>query len=85
MHCFCAFVLACPLFTWQMEWITTLGNIMHCLSYYSPLDLRLSCPLVFPALAWQMGKLKRRIMPEDIVINIGKGATVPPCPIPGHK
>ncbi|CAI5526735.1 unnamed protein product [Closterium sp. Naga37s-1] len=33
----------------------------------------------------KMGKLKRRIMPEDIVINIGKEAPVPECPIPGHR
>eukprot|EP00850_Spirogloea_muscicola_P017956 SM000159S01787 [mRNA] locus=s159:266749:269294:+ [translate_table: standard] len=33
----------------------------------------------------KMGKLKRRIQPEDITINVGKGAPVPDCPIPGHK
>eukprot|EP00850_Spirogloea_muscicola_P022991 SM000322S12508 [mRNA] locus=s322:25149:29542:- [translate_table: standard] len=33
----------------------------------------------------QMGKLKRRIQPEDITINVGKGAPVPDCPIPEHK
>lgn len=31
------------------------------------------------------GTLKRRIMPEDVTINIGPGAAVPPCPVPGHR
>lgn len=31
------------------------------------------------------GTLKKRIQPEDVTINIGKDAPVPPCPIPGHK
>lgn len=31
------------------------------------------------------GHLKKRIMPEDVTINIGKDAKVPKCPIPGHK
>lgn len=33
----------------------------------------------------KMGKLKIRILPKDIVINIGKDAPVPECPIPGQK
>ncbi|CAM6101329.1 unnamed protein product [Calypogeia fissa] len=33
----------------------------------------------------KMGKLKKRIFPENIVINIGKGAPIPECPMPGHK
>ncbi|XP_024392719.1 DNA topoisomerase 1 beta isoform X1 [Physcomitrium patens] len=33
----------------------------------------------------KMGKLKTRILPHDIVINIGKDAPVPECPIPGQK
>eukprot|EP00252_Welwitschia_mirabilis_P024758 TRINITY_DN744_c0_g1_i2.p1 TRINITY_DN744_c0_g1~~TRINITY_DN744_c0_g1_i2.p1 ORF type:complete len:711 (-),score=172.30 TRINITY_DN744_c0_g1_i2:1356-3488(-) len=33
----------------------------------------------------KMGKLKRRIYPEDITINIGKDAPVPECSIPGHR
>ncbi|KAM3395321.1 DNA topoisomerase 1 alpha [Capsicum galapagoense] len=33
----------------------------------------------------KMGKLKRRIRPNDITINIGKGATIPECPIPGQR
>lgn len=33
----------------------------------------------------QMGKLKRRIRPSDITINIGKDAPVPECPIPGQR
>jgi DNA topoisomerase IB len=33
----------------------------------------------------KMGKLKKRIMPKDVIINIGEKAPVPPCPIPGHK
>lgn len=33
----------------------------------------------------KMGKLKKRINPEDITINIGKNASVPECPIPGHR
>ena len=32
-----------------------------------------------------MGKLKRRIRPSDIVINIGKDAPIPECPIPGER
>jgi len=31
-----------------------------------------------------MGKVKKRIMPEDITINIGEDAPVPESPIPGH-
>ncbi|KAG0590927.1 hypothetical protein KC19_1G136400 [Ceratodon purpureus] len=33
----------------------------------------------------KMGKLKTRILPHDIVINIGKGVPVPECPIPGQR
>ncbi|CAL0328076.1 unnamed protein product [Lupinus luteus] len=33
----------------------------------------------------KMGKLKRRIRPNDIVINIGKDAPIPECPIPGES
>ncbi|KAL0915402.1 hypothetical protein M5K25_015815 [Dendrobium thyrsiflorum] len=33
----------------------------------------------------KMGKLKRRIRPRDITINIGKGAPIPECPIPGER
>ncbi|XP_028804027.1 DNA topoisomerase 1 alpha-like [Neltuma alba] len=33
----------------------------------------------------KMGKLKRRIHPSDITINIGKDAPIPECPIPGEK
>nr|XP_025887825.1 DNA topoisomerase 1 alpha isoform X1 [Solanum lycopersicum] len=33
----------------------------------------------------KMGKLKRRIRPNDITINIGKGVPVPECPIPGQR
>ncbi|GAB2227616.1 hypothetical protein Droror1_Dr00009442 [Drosera rotundifolia] len=33
----------------------------------------------------KMGKLKKRIYPSDITINIGKGATIPECPIPGES
>lgn len=32
-----------------------------------------------------MGKLKKRIHPSDITINIGKGAPIPECPIPGER
>lgn len=32
-----------------------------------------------------MGKLKRRIRPRDITINIGKGVPIPECPIPGES
>lgn len=32
-----------------------------------------------------MGKLKRRIRPSDITINIGKDAPIPECPIPGER
>ena len=30
------------------------------------------------------GRLKLRVQPEDIIINIGVGVPIPPCP-PGHK
>jgi DNA topoisomerase-1 len=30
------------------------------------------------------GRYKRRVSPEDVIINIGENAAVPPCPIPGH-
>ncbi|KAM0942529.1 putative DNA topoisomerase [Dioscorea sansibarensis] len=33
----------------------------------------------------KMGKLKKRILPKDITINIGKDAPVPECPIPGER
>ncbi|KAE9622005.1 hypothetical protein Lal_00032423 [Lupinus albus] len=33
----------------------------------------------------KMGKLKRRIRPNDITINIGKDAPIPECPIPGES
>ncbi|KAI3829381.1 hypothetical protein L1987_03504 [Smallanthus sonchifolius] len=33
----------------------------------------------------KMGKLKKRIRPSDITINIGKDATIPECPIPGES
>ncbi|KAK2968122.1 hypothetical protein RJ640_028027 [Escallonia rubra] len=33
----------------------------------------------------KMGKLKKRIRPSDITINIGKDATIPECPIPGER
>lgn len=32
-----------------------------------------------------MGKVKARIYPEDVTINIGKKDPVPECPLPGHK
>eukprot|EP00166_Cyanidium_caldarium_P001298 ctg_166.g94 len=32
-----------------------------------------------------MGKVKRRIMPEDITLNLGRDAPVPECPVPGHR
>lgn len=34
---------------------------------------------------YQMGKLKSRIRPSDITINIGKDASIPECPIPGER
>ncbi|KAJ6314534.1 hypothetical protein OIU78_018085 [Salix suchowensis] len=33
----------------------------------------------------KMGKLKSRIHPSDITINIGKDAPIPECPIPGER
>ncbi|KAJ4826024.1 DNA topoisomerase 1 beta [Turnera subulata] len=33
----------------------------------------------------KMGKLKKRIYPSDITINIGKDAPIPECPIPGER
>lgn len=32
-----------------------------------------------------MGKLKPRIQPEEVTINIARMSAVPPCPIPGHS
>ena len=32
-----------------------------------------------------MGKLKRRIRPKDITINIGKDAPIPECPVDGER
>lgn len=32
----------------------------------------------------KMGKLKKRIQPEDVIINCSKGSAVPPAP-EGHK
>ncbi|KAJ4708159.1 DNA topoisomerase 1-like [Melia azedarach] len=33
----------------------------------------------------KMGKLKKRIYPSDITVNIGKDAPIPECPIPGQS
>ncbi|KAG6536399.1 hypothetical protein ZIOFF_001453 [Zingiber officinale] len=33
----------------------------------------------------KMGKLKKRIRPTDITINIGKDVPIPKCPIPGER
>lgn len=33
----------------------------------------------------KMGKLKRRIRPGDITINIGRDVPIPECPIPGER
>ncbi len=33
----------------------------------------------------KMGALKRRILPEDVTINVAHDAVVPRCPIPGHS
>ncbi|XP_041994493.1 DNA topoisomerase 1-like [Salvia splendens] len=33
----------------------------------------------------KMGKLKKRICPSDITINIGRDAPIPECPIPGQS
>ncbi|KAE9456471.1 hypothetical protein C3L33_11550, partial [Rhododendron williamsianum] len=33
----------------------------------------------------KMGKLKKRIRPRDITINIGKNVPIPECPIPGES
>ncbi|KAL1202991.1 DNA topoisomerase 1 alpha [Cardamine amara subsp. amara] len=33
----------------------------------------------------QMGKLKKRIYPSDITLNMGKDAPIPECPIPGER
>lgn len=31
------------------------------------------------------GQLKKRLVPEQVTINIGKGTPIPPCPVPGHS
>lgn len=33
----------------------------------------------------KMGKLKKRVYPGDITINIGKGEAIPEHPFPGQK
>ena len=33
----------------------------------------------------KMGRLKKRILPKDVIVNLGEKAPVPPSPIPGHK
>ncbi|RHN71149.1 putative DNA topoisomerase [Medicago truncatula] len=33
----------------------------------------------------KIGKVKRRIHPSDVSINIGKYAPIPECPIPGER
>ncbi|KAJ8429344.1 hypothetical protein Cgig2_008791 [Carnegiea gigantea] len=33
----------------------------------------------------KMGKLRRRIYPSDVTINIGRDAPIPACPIPGQS
>ncbi|KAI3948898.1 hypothetical protein MKX01_022312 [Papaver californicum] len=33
----------------------------------------------------KVGKLKKRIYPKDITINIGKGESIPECPNPGER
>lgn len=33
----------------------------------------------------KMGKVKSRIYPEDVTVNIGEDAPIPPCPIEGHR
>ncbi|XP_075508997.1 DNA topoisomerase 1-like [Primulina tabacum] len=33
----------------------------------------------------KMGKLKKRIQPSDIIINIGEDTPIPDCPIPGES
>mmetsp|Transcript_12005 Transcript_12005/g.17039 ORF Transcript_12005/g.17039 Transcript_12005/m.17039 type:complete len:745 (-) Transcript_12005:149-2383(-) len=32
----------------------------------------------------KMGKLKSRVMPEQVFLNVSECARVPPCPVPGH-
>lgn len=31
------------------------------------------------------GKLKNRIVPEFVSVNIGEDDLIPPCPVPGHS
>jgi len=31
-----------------------------------------------------MGRVKRRIFPEDVTLNLGRDAPIPPCPFKGH-
>jgi len=33
----------------------------------------------------KVGTLKKRVMPEDIIINIGHDVKIPKCPLPGHN
>eukprot|EP01084_Bolivina_argentea_P107413 192040_1 len=33
----------------------------------------------------KMGQLKKRIMPENIILNIGENMEIPPCPIDDHN
>jgi DNA topoisomerase-1 len=32
----------------------------------------------------KMGKLKQRVVPEQVSINVSECAPIPPCPVPGH-
>jgi len=33
----------------------------------------------------KMGTIKRRSMPEDVIVNCSRGGVVPKCPVPGHN
>eukprot|EP01083_Nonionella_stella_P038382 104457_1 len=33
----------------------------------------------------KMGKFKKRILPKDIILNIGEDTPIPACPIPGQQ
>jgi DNA topoisomerase-1 len=33
----------------------------------------------------KIGRVKKRIMPEDVTINISEDSPVPECPVPGHE
>ncbi|CAA6672360.1 unnamed protein product [Spirodela intermedia] len=64
-----------------------LDIIMLTVLYFISWNFRVEPPGLFRGRGEhpKMGKLKRRIRPSDITINIGKSAPIPECPIAGGR